>query len=149
MHEYYDVRKIIIVVDDVSESGDLEFHTQTLNGRTHVRYTIASRPLFLGTVYFAFGSSTTYRIRSQPVRFSEIQSVLSFFILATMNAFDAGVCGMGVLSLDQEALKTRPMTTNNPNPSKTRRKLRRRESVKMAISSLMTIVGPKRHEGDE
>lgn len=65
-----------------------------------------------------------------------------------MNAFDPGVCGIGVVSLDQEALKTRPMITNNPSPSKTRRKLRRRESVKMAISSLMTIVGPKRHEGD-
>lgn len=66
-----------------------------------------------------------------------------------MNAFDVGVCEIGILSLDQEALKMRPRTTNNANPSKTRRRLRRRESVKMAISSLMTIVGPKRHEGDE
>jgi len=65
-----------------------------------------------------------------------------------MNAFDAAFCGTGVLSLDQEALKMRPMTANNPKPSKTRRRLRRRESVKMAISSLMTIVSPKRHEGD-
>lgn len=90
-------------------------------------------------------------MRFQPGRCSVIQLVSSFFILATTNAFELDV-EMSVIGvscgLSQEALKMRPMTTNAPNPNRTRRSLRRPYNVKIPISSLMTAAEPKRHEDE-
>lgn len=115
--------------------------------RAHVKYTIASRPLFIGTVYCAMASSTTYRITFQSGRFSSIQVVLSFFILATTKALSGGgvevSLTIGRLSCwysGEEALHMRPMTTNVTTANRIRWNLRRRDSVNPSMSSLMTEI---------
>lgn len=53
---------------------------------TYVRYTIDSRPLFLGTVNDAFESSTVYMLLFQSGKYVSSQDVSSCFILATTSS---------------------------------------------------------------
>lgn len=148
MHEDHDIGQNSVVIYNVTISPLEIMIYMCLLCRTHVKYTIASRPLFIGTVYCAMASSTTYRIIFQSGIFWSIQVVLSFCILATTSTLVArgGVetsLTIGRLSCgvrDEDALKKRPITTNVTTANSIRWNFLRLDSVKPSISSLMTDI---------
>jgi hypothetical protein len=75
-----DFGKLIPVVNNVSIRPSV---TAILSGAAHVKYTIASLPLFSGTVYRAVGSSTMYILAGQSGRSCASQDVSSLCIAAT------------------------------------------------------------------
>lgn len=118
---------------------------------TYVKYTIASLPLFFGTVYFAVASSTTYLRIFQPSRFSSIHCTLSLDMLDTTSVFE-GHDFVFVIEVDlrlpagEYTVMFRKMTVVRM-PARTkraRRKERRprpwnRELIFVATSPILTI----------
>ena len=87
MNEYRPLRQLVVLINNVS-AGPRSQHIGRSYRRpgTHVRYTIASLPLFFGTACFAFGLSTSYFQTCQYAK--SIQLTSSFSSAATTTAVE-------------------------------------------------------------
>ena len=87
MNEYRPLRQLVVLIYYVS-AGPQSQHIRRSYRRpdTHVKYTIASLPLFFGTACLAFGLSTSYFQTCQYAK--SIQLTSSFSSAATTTAVE-------------------------------------------------------------